>query len=72
MAKKKTDDVKVIKVEKAKPIDGPITVRCVLPFYDVAEQAHRAPGQEWEVTNFRLAQLHKVEEQLKLKIIEVL
>ena len=72
MARKKTENVKVVKVEKAKKDDQPKVVRCVTPFYDVLASVHRAPGDQWEVSNFRLAQLQKVEHDLKLQIIEVL
>lgn len=52
-----------------------IKVKCLIDFYDLKADLIRHAGSEngvWEVTKERLAEIQKVEETAKVKIIEVL
>lgn len=66
MAKKETKKAEPIKVVTLKK------VKCTTPFYDIAVQANRCRGDEWEVDAERLSKIKAAEKHYGVQIVEVL
>lgn len=68
---KKVEDVQVVEVKKVEPKE-PIVVKAVMPFFDVQAGFSRSVGDQWQVSEARLAQLKDAGESQNVTLVEVL